>query len=62
MERGLEICKKLKMNFNCPYLPMFTKHGNVTVADVVMFCKFLPFLSRQTDLLIAAAKTGKIVT
>ena len=62
MEQGLELLSKVKQEFNIPiltdvHLPADAK----TVAEVVDIIQIPAFLSRQTDLLVEAAKTGKIV-
>ena len=62
MERGLEILQKVKNEFQLPVLTDVHETWQCQpVADVVDVLQIPAFLSRQTDLLIAAAKTGKIV-
>lgn len=62
MIRGLEILQKVKTELN---LAIVTDvHENWQCAEVAKVADMLQipaFLSRQTDLLVAAAKTGKIV-
>jgi 2-dehydro-3-deoxyphosphooctonate aldolase (KDO 8-P synthase) len=62
IEDGLKILEEIKNNFNIPvttdiHLP---EHAN-EVCDVVDIIQIPAFLCRQTDLLIAAAKTGKVI-
>ena len=59
---GLRILKKVKKDFGVPVLTDI--HENAQAAPVAEVCDILQipaFLSRQTDLLVAAAKTGRIV-
>jgi 2-dehydro-3-deoxyphosphooctonate aldolase (KDO 8-P synthase) len=62
IKRGLEILQKVKSELN---LPIVTDvHENWQCAEVAKVADMLQipaFLSRQTDLLVAAANTGKIV-
>ena len=62
IKRGLEILQKVKTDLN---LPIVTDvHENWQCAEVAKVADMLQipaFLSRQTDLLVAAANTGKIV-
>jgi 2-dehydro-3-deoxyphosphooctonate aldolase (KDO 8-P synthase) len=62
MERGLQILQRVKTELN---LPIITDvHETWQCAEVSKVADMLQipaFLSRQTDLLVAAAKTGKIV-
>jgi 2-dehydro-3-deoxyphosphooctonate aldolase (KDO 8-P synthase) len=62
IEKGLEILQKVKSEIGCPIL---TDVHNETqcpiVAEVADILQIPAFLCRQTDLLMAAAKTGKIV-
>jgi len=62
MERGLQILQRVKTELN---LPIVTDvHETWQCAPVVEVADMLQipaFLSRQTDLLVSAAKTGKIV-
>ncbi len=59
---GLEILDKIKKEFNVPIVTdiHIPDEANIVkeVADVI---QIPAFLSRQTDLLVAAAKTGRIV-
>ena len=59
---GLRILKKVKKDFGVAVLTDI--HENAQAAPVAEVCDILQipaFLSRQTDLLVAAAKTGRIV-
>ncbi len=62
MEKGLNILKKVKQTFHLPlttdiHLPQQAD----MVKDVVDIIQIPALLSRQTDLIVAAAKTGKII-
>ena len=62
LDTGLRILEEIKNNFNIPvttdiHLP---EHANA-VCDVVDIIQIPAFLCRQTDLLVEAAKTGKVV-
>ncbi len=62
IEKALEIFKKIKKNYNCPiitdvHLPEQCNY----ISEVVDIIQIPAFLCRQTDLLIAAAKTKKII-
>ena len=62
LDAGLKILEEIKNNFNIPvttdiHLP---EHANA-VSDVVDIIQIPAFLCRQTDLLVAAAQTGKVV-
>jgi 2-dehydro-3-deoxyphosphooctonate aldolase (KDO 8-P synthase) len=57
---GLEILNKIKNEFQVPVLTdIHTEQQANTVADVVDVIQIPAFLCRQTDLIVAAAKTGK---
>lgn len=62
LEKGLKILEKVKNTYNVPivtdiHLPEQAK-AVASIADVI---QIPAFLCRQTDLLIAAAQTGKII-
>lgn len=62
MEEALKIFRELKEKFDC--LIVTDVHESwqcAEVAEVVDVLQIPAFLCRQTDLLIAAAKTGKVV-
>ena len=62
MEKGLEILQEVKSTFNLPILTDVNESWQCApVAEVADVLQIPAFLSRQTDLLVAAAKTGKIV-
>ena len=62
MERGLEILKRVKTELNLPIVTDVHEAWQCApVAEVADMLQIPAFLSRQTDLLVAAAKTGKIV-
>ena len=62
IDRGLQILKRVKDELDIPVLTDVHESWQCArVADVADVTQIPAFLSRQTDLLIAAAKTGKIV-
>jgi len=62
MKRGLEILQRVKTELNLPIVTDVHETWQCAeVAKVADMLQIPAFLSRQTDLLIAAAKTGKIV-
>jgi len=62
LEKGLEMLQKVKDRFNLPVLTdIHESHQAATAAQVVDILQIPAFLCRQTDLLVAAAQTGKIV-
>ena len=62
MERGLEILQEVKSTFALPILTDVHESWQCApVAEVADVLQIPAFLSRQTDLLVASAKTGKIV-
>jgi 2-dehydro-3-deoxyphosphooctonate aldolase (KDO 8-P synthase) len=62
LEEGLKILKEVRETFHMPVLTDVHEVSHVdTVAEVVDILQIPAFLSRQTDLIAAAAKTGKIV-
>ncbi|MEQ8361361.1 MAG: 3-deoxy-8-phosphooctulonate synthase [Cyclobacteriaceae bacterium] len=62
MEGGLEIISRVKKDLNVPAVTdVHESHQCAEVAEVVDVLQIPAFLCRQTDLLIAAAKTGKAV-
>jgi len=62
MEEGLEILARVKKELNVPIVTdiheSWQAEPTAKVADII---QIPAFLCRQTDLLVAAAKTGKIV-
>lgn len=62
MEKGLEMLAKIKKDFEIPIVTdIHTPDQASPVAEVADILQIPAFLCRQTDLLVAAAKTGKIV-
>ena len=62
MDEGLRILQKVKDDFGLPIITDVHESGQcekvAAVADVI---QIPAFLCRQTDLLVAAGKTGKII-
>ncbi|MGO4351235.1 3-deoxy-8-phosphooctulonate synthase [Rhizobium sp. RAF36] len=62
LEKALEVFSDLKKEFGFPVLTdIHTEEQCEQVASVADILQIPAFLSRQTDLLVAAAKTGRIV-
>jgi 2-dehydro-3-deoxyphosphooctonate aldolase (KDO 8-P synthase) len=62
MDKGLEVLAKIKAQLGCPVITdVHTEAQCAVVAEVVDVLQIPAFLCRQTDLLIAAAKTGKAI-
>ena len=62
MEKGLEILQEVKDTYGLPILTDVHESWQcATVAEVADVLQIPAFLARQTDLLVAAAKTGKVV-
>jgi 2-dehydro-3-deoxyphosphooctonate aldolase (KDO 8-P synthase) len=62
LENSLKVFEEVKKTFGCPVLTdVHNETQCAEVADVVDVLQIPAFLCRQTDLLIAAAKTGKII-
>ena len=62
IEEGLRILEEVKLTFNCPVITdVHTVSQCITASEVVDVLQIPAFLSRQTDLLIAAGETGKPV-
>lgn len=62
MARGLEILKKIKETYNVPIVTdVHESYQCEPVAKVADVLQIPAYLSRQTDLLIAAGKTGRVV-
>lgn len=62
MEKGLQILKRVKTELNLPIVTDVHETWQCApVAEVADMLQIPAFLSRQTDLLVAAANTGKIV-
>jgi 2-dehydro-3-deoxyphosphooctonate aldolase (KDO 8-P synthase) len=59
LERGLEILQKVKREFGLPVLSDVHEPGQMAQASAVLDAIQIPaFLCRQTDLLVAAGRTG----
>ena len=62
MEKGLEMLQEIKDKYDLPIVTdIHTPDQAAPVAEVADILQIPAFLCRQTDLLVAAAKTGKIV-
>ncbi len=62
LKRGLEILSDVKKTFNLKVLTdVHDVHDVQKVAETVDVIQIPAFLSRQTDLIIESAKTGKII-
>ncbi len=62
MEEGLRIFEKIKKEFNVPLITdVHEPHQAAPVAEVVDVIQLPAFLARQTDLVVAMAKTDAII-
>lgn len=62
LEKGLKMLQAVKTKYNLPIVTdIHTPDQASKVAEVADILQIPAFLCRQTDLLVAAAKTGKIV-
>ena len=62
LEKGLEMLNEVKEKFDLPIVTdIHTPEQAAIAAQVADIIQIPAFLCRQTDLLVAAAKTGKIV-
>lgn len=62
IEKGLKLLKKIKDEFDLPIITdIHETHEAEMAAEVADVLQIPAFLCRQTDLLVAAAKTGKII-
>lgn len=62
LEKSLEVFADLKKEYGFPVLTdIHTEEQCAEVATVVDILQIPAFLSRQTDLLVAAAKTGRVI-
>ncbi|MCB1681595.1 MAG: 3-deoxy-8-phosphooctulonate synthase [Alphaproteobacteria bacterium] len=62
MDKGLEVLSDVRKAFGVPVLTDVHQPGQCNeVAEIVDVLQIPAFLCRQTDLLVAAAKTGKAV-
>lgn len=62
LEEGLRIFEEIKTQFNVPLITdVHEPHQAQAVADVVDVIQLPAFLARQTDLVVAMAKTGAVI-
>ena len=62
LEKGLKILNRVKTEIGIPVLTdIHESHQAAIVAEVVDILQIPAFLCRQTDLLLAAAATGKVI-
>jgi len=62
MEEGLKIFQEIKETFNVPIITdVHECHQAAPVAEVVDIIQLPAFLARQTDLVVAMAKTGAVI-
>ena len=62
MDEGLKIFEEIKTQFGVPIITdVHEPYQAATVADVVDVIQLPAFLARQTDLVIALAKTNAII-
>ncbi len=62
IEKGLELLSEVKKEFNVPIVTDIHNPQEAEIAaEVADIIQIPAFLCRQTDLLVAAAKTGKII-
>lgn len=62
LEKSLPIFEEIKEKFNCPVLTDVHNEGQCEeLAEIVDVLQIPAFLCRQTDLLIAAGSTGKVI-
>ncbi len=62
LKKGLEILNKVKQKIKVPILSDIHCSKEIDMAAKVLDIIQIPaFLSRQTDIVVAAAKTGKVV-
>lgn len=62
LDEGLKIFQEIKNTFNVPLITdVHEPHQAKPVAEVVDIIQLPAFLSRQTDLVVAMAKTGAVI-
>jgi 2-dehydro-3-deoxyphosphooctonate aldolase (KDO 8-P synthase) len=62
LEKSLPVFEEIKATFGCPVLTdVHTEAHCATAGEVLDILQIPAFLCRQTDLLVAAAKTGKVI-
>ena len=62
MEEGLKVFEEIKKTFNVPLITdVHEPHQAAPVAEIVDVIQLPAFLARQTDLVVAMAKTGAVI-
>ncbi|CAH9049536.1 2-dehydro-3-deoxyphosphooctonate aldolase [Pseudoalteromonas holothuriae] len=62
MDEGLKIFEEIKKTFNVPLITdVHEPHQAQPVAEIVDIIQLPAFLARQTDLVVAMAKTGAVI-
>ncbi|ATC94117.1 3-deoxy-8-phosphooctulonate synthase [Pseudoalteromonas tunicata] len=62
LDEGLKIFQEIKQTFNVPLITdVHEPHQAAPVAEVVDVIQLPAFLARQTDLVVAMAKTGAVI-
>ena len=62
LEKGLDILSKVKEQIGCPLLSDIHEASQASkAAEILDIIQIPAFLCRQTDLIMAAAKTGKVI-
>lgn len=62
LDEGLRIFEEVKSTFGCPVITdVHEPHQAAPAAEVVDILQLPAFLARQTDLVVALAKTGRII-
>ncbi|MFX6218318.1 3-deoxy-8-phosphooctulonate synthase, partial [Acinetobacter baumannii] len=62
LERGLAILAEVKARFGVPVLTdVHEPHQAAAVAEVADILQLPAFLARQTDLVVAIARTGAVI-
>lgn len=62
LDEGLKIFEEIKRTFNIPLITdVHEPHQAAPVAEIVDIIQLPAFLARQTDLVVAMAKTGAII-
>ena len=62
LEKGIEILAKIKTDIGCPVLTdVHEREQCIVVSKVVDLIQIPAFLCRQTDLILEAGRTGKII-
>ena len=62
MEEGLKIFEEIKQTFNVPLITdVHEPHQAAPIAEIVDVIQLPAFLARQTDLVVAMAKTGAVI-